>query len=262
MSELLREFQVLSDLYIDHGENSKGFNFPRCAPYLILAGDIGRLKDYDEYLKFIKAQTDRFDRVFLVLGNHEYYGGGLRDGREAAGRLEQEEALQGKLVVLDKRRYDMPWVNITILGCTLWDPIHTLEDEELAKSQTDDHIKIIGWDKDHHHEWFLQDASWLTQQVTEIQEQNNTAQVKREIVVISHHPPSFGLQRSFMGLFKNVPDPWNGLHAWVYGHTHSYKREGTSSHDFKKTGVHFVTNQRGHPMRINGYFDSTKVITL
>ncbi|QKX63849.1 uncharacterized protein TRUGW13939_11020 [Talaromyces rugulosus] len=258
MSEVSREFQVWSDLYIDLGGNYH-LTFPKCAPYLILAGDIGRLKDYDKYLEFIKAQTDRFSTVFLVLGNYEYYGGDLRDGRAAAGRLEQEKVLQGKLVVLDQRRYDVPWTDITFLGCTLWDPINNPDDEELAKSQTKDHIEIKGWDKNRHHELFLQHVEWLTKQVTEIQEQDKTAQAKRKIVVISHHPPCFDLDRTLL-VFTSVPKPFNGVHAWVSGHTHSYKRKG--SFDFKKTGVHFVSNQQAHPDCRNVSFDKEKVITL
>ncbi|KAI1780508.1 hypothetical protein F4818DRAFT_435713 [Hypoxylon cercidicola] len=44
------------------------------APNLILAGDIGLLSHYDAYLDFLHNQTARYDRVFSVLGNHEFYG--------------------------------------------------------------------------------------------------------------------------------------------------------------------------------------------
>lgn len=42
--------------------------------YLILAGDIGRLQDYDGLAQFLATQCERFERVFFVLGNHEFYG--------------------------------------------------------------------------------------------------------------------------------------------------------------------------------------------
>jgi hypothetical protein len=46
-------------------------NISACAPYLVLAGDTDRLKDYDSYLGFLAKPTGQFMRVFLVLGNHE-----------------------------------------------------------------------------------------------------------------------------------------------------------------------------------------------
>jgi hypothetical protein len=43
-------------------------------PYLILAGDIGQLVDYELYLDYLRSQCCLFTPVFLVLGNHESYG--------------------------------------------------------------------------------------------------------------------------------------------------------------------------------------------
>ena len=43
-------------------------------PFLLLAGDIGRLIDYDTYRGFLESQVARCRNVFLVLGKHEFYG--------------------------------------------------------------------------------------------------------------------------------------------------------------------------------------------
>lgn len=263
MAKLSREFQVLSDIYIDHPENPNGFNFPQCAPYLILAGNVGRLKDYNKYREYIQAQTDRFDRVFLVLGNHEYYGSEIKDVRDAADQLQCEKALGGKLVVLDRRRYDIPWINVTILGCTLWDQIPDLDGSlKTAMSQTDDHKEINGWSMERHNEWFLKDVAWLDTQIEEIREQNRMAQEKRQVLVITHHPPNFTLERSpFFLLEDRIPRPWSRIHTWVYGHSHSYRHDRPST-DFKKTKVHFVSNQRSYPSRVDVWFKATKAITV
>jgi metallophosphoesterase superfamily enzyme len=66
-------FQVLSDLHLEVNQHYLSLEIPVYAKYLILAGDIGRLVDYDNYRCFLQKQTDRFEVVFLILGNHEFY---------------------------------------------------------------------------------------------------------------------------------------------------------------------------------------------
>lgn len=76
------KFQYMSDLHLEVGQQYSTFDFPPTAPYLILAGDIGRLIDYDKLLLFLTKQTSRFDAVFYVLGNHEFYGTSRSKGLE------------------------------------------------------------------------------------------------------------------------------------------------------------------------------------
>jgi len=70
----------------------------------VLAGDIGRLVDYTSLLKFLQKQCDNFKRVFLVLGNHDFYGISREEGLQKVAVLEQESIMQGKLVVLNRKR--------------------------------------------------------------------------------------------------------------------------------------------------------------
>lgn len=73
-------FQYMSDLHLEVGQQYLTFDFDPRAPYLILAGDIGRLVDYESYLAFLRKQMARYERVFLVLGNHEFYGTSFEAG--------------------------------------------------------------------------------------------------------------------------------------------------------------------------------------
>ena len=95
-------FQILSDLHLEVNQQYSTFDIPAAAPYLVLAGDAGRLVDYDAYLDFLKRQTDQFRSVFLVLRNHEFYGTSFANGLERAKRLEDEPCLNGKLALLHR----------------------------------------------------------------------------------------------------------------------------------------------------------------
>lgn len=75
--------------------------------------------DYDNYRDFLRKQTDRFELVFLILGNHEFYSDSFAAGLQKARRLEPEPYLNRRLV-LHRGRYDIPGSHVTILGCTLW----------------------------------------------------------------------------------------------------------------------------------------------
>jgi Calcineurin-like phosphoesterase len=67
-------FQVLSDLHLEVQGLYETFSIPPAAKYLILCGDVGNLRHKDRVLGFLAAQASKFERVFLVLGNHEFYG--------------------------------------------------------------------------------------------------------------------------------------------------------------------------------------------
>ncbi|KAK7420333.1 hypothetical protein QQZ08_010466 [Neonectria magnoliae] len=108
----------MSDLHLELNRQYSTFDFPVKAPLLALGGDIGRLVDYEPFLGFLARQTARFDKVFLVLGNHELYEMSYDAGIEKALLLEKEEALGGKLVLMHRNRWDDPDSKLTILGCT------------------------------------------------------------------------------------------------------------------------------------------------
>ncbi|KAJ5741136.1 hypothetical protein N7493_001008 [Penicillium malachiteum] len=116
-------FQVLSDLHLEISQLYSSYEIPVCADHLILTGDIGRLIDYEGYHDFLKTQKDQFKSVILVLGNHEFYEGTQAEGLEKAKQLEQEPCLNGRLILLHQKRYDVPDSQVTILGCTLWSKI-------------------------------------------------------------------------------------------------------------------------------------------
>jgi hypothetical protein len=139
------------------------FEVPACSKYLVLAGDVGRLQDYDGYLAFLQKQTDTFELVFLVLGNHEFYNDTFQSGLERARNLEHEPILNGRLILLHQRRYDIPGSPVTVLGCTLWSRIPE-ESRDIVAAKIQDFKKINSWTIDSHNAAHESDLAWLQSQ--------------------------------------------------------------------------------------------------
>ncbi|KAJ5715680.1 calcineurin-like phosphoesterase [Penicillium malachiteum] len=240
-------FQVLSDLHLEISQLYSSYEIPVCADHLILAGDIGRLIDYEGYRDFLQKQTDQFKPVTLVLGNHEFYEGTLEEGLEKAKRLEQEPCLKGRLILLHQKRYDLPDSQVTILGCTLWSNIPA-EVADIVQYKISDFQK--------------------NQRLRKMERQKIRIK-KRSILVVTHHAP---LMRKTSSP-QHAHNPWTAafgtdiipqishlIRTWVFGHTHF-------TTDFKEGGVRVVSNQRGYVLpwsdpKTQDKFDVRKVINV
>ncbi|KAE8378446.1 calcineurin-like phosphoesterase [Aspergillus bertholletiae] len=280
-------FQVLSDLHLETGPPQyASFEIPVRANHLILAGDIGRLADYDRYCNFIQKQTDRFALVFLVLGNHEFYHGSFAEGIERARMLEQEPCLNGRLVLLHQRRFDLPGSGVTVLGCTLWSDV-AHDSRRIVCSKVKDRLLIRDWSVDDHNARHRSDLTWLRDEIRSIittgnststttcvtekqtqEQQQKKKQKQRSVLVITHHAPSTRKmsspqQHAESALFgtDTLPEGLDGVvKTWVFGHTHY-------TTDFREQGVRIISNQRGYMLHRSdktdgegGKFDIEKVI--
>jgi hypothetical protein len=72
------EFQYVSDIHLEFRDKPKKMpKIKSVAPYLILAGDIGRVH-CDHHLNILKIFlvycVERWRKVIYVPGNHEFYG--------------------------------------------------------------------------------------------------------------------------------------------------------------------------------------------
>lgn len=83
----------MSDLHLEVGQQYRRFYIIPRAPRLISAGDIGRLVDYDPFRDFLQSVCEQFIQVFLVLGNHEFFGVSRQQGLDLAKRMQQEPVL-------------------------------------------------------------------------------------------------------------------------------------------------------------------------
>lgn len=243
--------QILSDLHLEVGQQYSLFTFPVSAPYLVLAGDIGRLVDYEGYLLFLSRQTERYDRIFLVLGNHEFYGSDHQSGIDKAQALVKEPVLSNKVTLLHRRRWDDPRGGsnrLTILGCTLWSSVPD-ESRDIVGYKIRDFRKIAGWSVAEHNKQHREDAKWLCDELGIMKSEGD--HTGRVLVVTHHAPAKIGTSEP-----QHANNPWSsafstdilataqmetGLRAgtWVFGHTHY-------STDFVLNGLRIVANQRGY----------------
>jgi predicted phosphodiesterase len=244
-------FQFMSDLHLEVGQQYTTFEFPARCPCLILAGDIGRLCDYDGYLKFLQAQIAKFRRVFLVLGNHEFYGLDHQAGIEKARQLTGEPSLQGRVTLLHRTRYDDDVLcpGVSILGCTLWSAVPETA-KEAVTARVKDFQKISGWTTETHNGAHREDLSWLRQELEKLAGQ--PGQARRKVLVVTHHAPCIDGTSSpkdtgntWTSAFATDILPvrrdglWDPVAAWIFGHTHF-------TVDFDRGGTRVVSNQRGY----------------
>jgi len=263
--------QILSDLHLEVCNQYTSFTFPVTAPFLVLAGDIGCLVDYDRYLAFLTALVPNYERIFLVLGNHEFYGLSYTDGLEKAQALVRESCLDDKVVLLHRMRWDDPsGSGLTVLGCTLWSNIPKKAYDVVMKG-VNDFYKIIDWTPAWHSRMHKEEAAWLCKQVAQIRaegvdnrtrsndddnDDSSSSSPARVILIATHHAPvvkgssapEYEGNPSTCAFSTNLLDAknsrkkkWKGVSTWLFGHTH-----WSTSMVLQESGIRLVANQRGY----------------
>ena len=240
-------FQIMSDLHLEVGQQYATFHIQPCAPFLVLAGDIGRLADYDAFRGFLSIQCEQFRKVFLVLGNHEFFGVPRAQGLVLAEKLENEEMLKDTLLVVNRKRIDL--ASVTILGCTLQS--HVPDDAMAIVSQKINDFRRIGeWTVADHNAEHAKDVDWLKKEIEAIRQVEDASQ--RKILVVTHHAPatrgtsapanesnpwSSAFSTDLFG--QHDGSPLDNVQYWVFGHTHYCS-------EFTQGSVRIVSNQRGY----------------
>ena len=152
--------QVMSDLHLEIGRAYQTYDIVPCAPYLLLAGDVGRLQDYDLYCEFLQRQCARFKKVCLVLGNLEFYGLSRAEGLVLANNLQAEPGLCHGLKILNRTRFDLT-PRITILGCTL-QPYLPSQARDTLQQKVSDFKRIARWTVSDHNSEHRNDVRWVS----------------------------------------------------------------------------------------------------
>lgn len=132
------KLQILSDIHLEFGR--KGFDFPQTGNALALVGDIGDPASA-VYESFLLEQAARFDKVFVLAGNHEFY----HHSTEECIHLIQQVCSKKptKLIFLNQTTHDMG-EDYVVLGCTLWSEVLDYELADVSLYMAD-FRHIQGW---------------------------------------------------------------------------------------------------------------------
>ena len=107
------QLQIISDIHLNfHNDGGDSFldSVPVKANYLILAGDIS---EHKTLIKSLHKVCARWNKVILVLGNHDYYGSSVEETRKLVLRYKPKNC---EFLYNEKRIIDgMPF-----FGGTMW----------------------------------------------------------------------------------------------------------------------------------------------
>lgn len=240
MNSLCR-IQYASDLHLEFYEKQA---FPHLlrpsARLLALAGDIGR-PDHRLYPAFFEWAHDKWDHIFVVAGNHEFYNKKPYQKWDEVPPHTMEERLDmcrticskwSNVHFMEKDEVYLEDYNTAFLGTTLWTKIEEGE-MPLALRSMNDYNLIARSGGDTHRRFWPSDSTrlhkesvqWLDARLHEWEER------QKHVVVLTHHMPSYSLiseqyknhQANFCfttNLDAMIRSP---IRAWICGHSHQQK---------------------------------------
>ncbi len=218
------KIQYLSDIHLEYYDLTK---IPRILQQMVpqsnicvLAGDIGYVFQ-KSYLAFLKGMNSRFEHVFLIHGNHEYYQLKENKGKSMAQILAYtyqilEDHQLDNIHFLYRSHYDIG--KYRFIGSTLW--------SQLDKS------KMISNDIEFIYENSIENMNDLHEEERKYIDEalNQAKEDQKMVIMITHYLPSYQLNHPKYAKYVNhfhcfsshsddlIRDP---VKLWIFGHTHA-----------------------------------------
>ena len=200
---------------------------------LILAGDICLYDEIDKTLPFFEQCVAKYDKVYYVLGNHEYYHSKWDEVLPGM----RAKLPKGITLLQDQSEY---YNGVHFVGATMWTNFNGSGVEiESAKSYMNDYHVIEGFspekamkENDNTIDWFKSCVPMLK---------------RAPVVMITHHAPS---EQSVKGRYINSTSAYaNRLESfikdhpnigyWCHGHIHH-------NNNYKVGDCTILSNPRGY----------------
>jgi len=216
------------------------------APYLALLGDIGYPTANAKYQDLLLAASQKFKKVFVLAGNHEYYNAEYFAVKK---KIQDICSLKDNLIFLDKTSLLVD--GIRVLGTTLWSYVPPesaasvasyLNDYRLIRVKNPVNSKFEPLTVAQSVAWFQDELKWLEEQIAMAKANGE------KVVIFTHHAPSLkgtsdpqydgspNNSAFATNLERLMGDP---VVLWCFGHTHF-------SSDQVINGTRVVSNQVGY----------------
>jgi Icc-related predicted phosphoesterase len=262
------KISYLSDLHLEW-LNWPDFTGESGGDVLLLAGDIttaamfrshrtdAEARKHSKYMKKFKSDLiDKYDAVYMIMGNHEHYNSIFKNTRQ--------ELLDGftrhdltKIRILDNdtvKVYD--W---TLVGCTLWTDFNRGDSFAMYMAEKGmNDFRIIGKEDVSDMNYFNRtsnrkiDAQFILEQhQTSLSYIVEVAQSNQNVIVMSHHAPTYRsanhdhagntLDHAYFSDLSDVILNTPSIKYWVHGHTHQ-------NVDYMVGDCRVLSNQRGYYM--------------
>lgn len=243
------KIRIMSDLHLEFNPFVIPLQHDDQESVLILAGDIGLVHKPSILnrllVPFLTTACERFRHVIMILGNHEHYGGSLlvtaRKLKVATSNLPNFTLLDNDIKILD---------NVGYIGATLWtdcgqsNPFAQLDWAQMNDSKV---IRTGPNDKDAYKRPLLS-IDTITEHkrsLAYIKESLRTLGQDKQMVVITHHAPSYLSQtmddnftKFYCSNLSNVILDYEPV-LWIHGHLH-----GTNDYMIGNTRI--ISNARGY----------------
>ncbi|CAL2080924.1 metallophosphoesterase [Tenacibaculum sp. 190524A02b] len=247
--------QVCSDLHLEFKENREWLQKNPIIPkgeILIIAGDFYHLDKNFAALDFINKVSEEFEAIYIVPGNHEYYGG--YDISTALGST----CKKVKNNVFIVNNYQTEIKGTKFIFSTMWSKIEK-NIYEITQAVTDfrkikfknEQFNAIHFNKIHEASFnFIKKA----------------VQSEGKKVVVTHHLPSYDcMNEAFKkSMFKTafcvekkefIKD--SNIDFWIYGHSHR------NLGDLKIGNTQMISNQFGYVnWKEHETFDYERIIEI
>lgn len=281
---MVLEIQIVSDLHIDINKiNTFDKVIVPKAKYIALCGDLTNNVQSRKYTELLEYCQKEFIGVFVITGNHEYYGSTKSNKKNRLNIVQIDEYIQklcddlntehpelgilhfmqNSEVIIDVPVTDVSSKKYSILGSTLWSYIPKNKEHNIIKSIAD-YQYILDENNnrfmtDYSTKLFMQNQYYLTNKIKD----NETNGIPT--VVLTHHAPIMEavnvaypdsvLNNAFASDLRSFIGKCKYLKCWMYGHTH-YK------FDIMIGNCRIVTNPRGYHSNEISRYSTEEVIVI
>jgi DNA repair exonuclease SbcCD nuclease subunit len=250
--------QLVSDLHLELVKNPFEVSFESIltpsAEILLLPGDIGN-PFYDIFQDFMKWCSEKFERVFYVPGNHEYYNGKpmpkvLKQIFDVTFSLDNVHVLHN-----DSLSLDIGEDKLAFIGTTLWSYIPD-DKIKLVEFVINDFYRIHEFTAERYNQLHSESVKYLREELQKYR--------GRKCIVITHHLPSYqcihekygscDYNCAFASSLEELMKHEN-LKLWAFGHSHA-------SMSLTINGTHCISNPLGYSAFENPSYRRDKVIEV